>query len=443
MSGELKISSSILSGTPGDDINQAVSDAMGGMSMEDLLKQVSQPSAPEDNLDPSRPMRGGRPKAASSDAPTPGSRDRRGRVVAIRDRSIFVDIGGKSQGVVPLEQFIEHDEEPQIGQEYDFTFTGYDKREGLVMLSRRGAVNHGSWDELHEGDIVEGMVAGANKGGLEVTINNIRAFMPAGQVDIRFNSDLNALVGQKIKCQVIEVDRSDRKLVVSRREILEQQAAVDREKTWSELATGQIREGVVSSVQPYGAFVDIGGVDGLLHVSAMSHTRVADPTKILKPGDHVQVMVLGVDQEKKRVSLGLKQLQKDPWSTATEDFPVGMVTEAAITRLMDFGAFAELSPGVEGLIHISELSTHRVSHTGQVVKPGDKVQVKVLAVDLEKKRISLSAAQAQRDANPSIADAGASGVAGTGTATPPAASPGASAKPPMKAGKKVVLRGGL
>ena len=307
MSGEFNSSGSVSSGTPGDDINQAVSEAMGGLSMEELLKSVSQPAAAvEDNLDPSRPLRGGRPKAAA-EAPAAGSRDRRGRVIAIRDRSIFIDLGGKSQGVVPLEQFMEHDEEPIIGQEYEFTFTGYDNREGLVMLSRRGAVNHGSWDQLHEGDVVEGVVAAANKGGLEVTINNIRAFMPAGQVDIRFNSDLNELVGQKIKCQIIEVNRSDRKLVVSRREILQQQAVLDRAKTWSELATGQIREGVVSSVQAYGAFVDIGGVDGLLHVSAMSHTRVADPTKIVKPGDRVQVMVLAVDQEKQRVSLGLKQ----------------------------------------------------------------------------------------------------------------------------------------
>ena len=441
MSGEFNGSGSMFSGTPGDDINQAVSEAMGGLSMEDLLKSVSKPaSAAEDNLDPTRPMRGGRPRAAAPDATAAGSRDRRGRVIAIRDRSIFVDLGGKSQGVVPLEQFMEHQEEPVIGQEYDFTFTGYDNREGLVMLSRRGAVNHGSWDELHEGDVVEGMVTGSNKGGLEVTINNIRAFMPAGQVDIRFNSDLNALVGQKIKCQVIEVDRSERKLVVSRREILEQQAAVDREKTWSELATGQIREGVISSVQAYGAFVDIGGVDGLLHVSAMSHTRVADPTKVVKPGDRVQVMVLAVDKEKKRVSLGLKQLQKDPWSSAVEDFPVGMVTAATITKLMDFGAFAELAAGVEGLIHISELATHRVSHAGQVVKPGDKIQVKILAVDLEKKRISLSAAQVQRDAAPRTSAESSPEAAGSAGGNAPSA---ALAKPAAKPARKIALRGGL
>ncbi len=436
MSGEFNGSGSLLSGSPNDDINQAVSEAMGGLSMEDLLKEVSRPAtSAEDNLDPSRPMRGGRPKSASPDEPA-NNRDRRGRVIAIRDRSIFVDLGGKSQGVVPMEQFTEHDEEPVIGQDYDFTFTGYDNREGLVMLSRRGAVNHGSWDELHEGDVVEGMVSGSNKGGLEVTINNIRAFMPAGQVDIRFNSDLNALVGQKIKCQVIELNRADRKLVVSRREILEQQSAVEREKTWRELATGQIREGVVSSVQAYGAFVDIGGVDGLLHVSAMSHTRVADPSKIVKPGDRVQVMVLAVDHEKQRVSLGLKQLQKDPWAGAVEEFPVGMLLEATITRLMDFGAFAELAPGVEGLIHISELATHRVSHTGQVVKPGDKIQVKVMAVDLEKKRISLSAAQARRDAAPPTSATVADGQSGSASANVPAK---AGAKP----AKKIALRGGL
>ncbi len=437
MAVDLNTGGSVLSGTPNDDLNQAVSEAMGGLSMEDLLKQASGDTSGGDNLDPSRPMRGGRPKAGAGDSPAAAnSRDRRGRILAIRDRTIFVDLGGKSQGVVPLEQFSDIEEEPAIGQEYDFTFTGYDNREGLVLLTRRGAVNHGSWDELHEGDVVEGVVAAANKGGLEVTINNIRAFMPAGQVDIRFNSDLNALVGQKIKCQVIEINRSDRKLVVSRREILAQQSEVEREKTWRELATGQIREGVVSTVQAYGAFVDIGGVDGLLHVSAMSHTRVADPTKLLKPGDRVQVMVLAVDHEKQRVSLGLKQLQKDPWSSAVEDFPVGMITEVTITRLMDFGAFAELAPGVEGLVHISELSTRRVSHTGQVVKPGDKIQVKVLAVDLDKKRISLSAAQAQRDAALLQADEGAA-------ATTAVTASAAAAKPAPKPAKKVALRGGL
>ncbi|MGC9260189.1 MAG: 30S ribosomal protein S1 [Phycisphaerae bacterium] len=430
---------SMFSDTPSDDINQAVADAMGGLSMEDLLKQVSQPAGPAADLDPARPLRGGRPQAAGPEEPTAHSRDRRGRVIAIRDRSIFVDLGGKSQGVAPLEQFSDGQEEPVIGQEYDFTFTGYDNREGLVLLSRRGAVNHGSWDELHEGDVVEGMVSGSNKGGLEITINNIRAFMPAGQVDIRFNSDLNALVGQKIKCQVTEVDRAARRLIVSRRDILEQQAAVEREKTWNELATGQIREGVVTSVQAYGAFVDIGSVDGLLHVSAMSHTRVADPTKILKPGDRVQVMVLAVDREKQRISLGLKQLQKDPWSTVAQDFPVGIITEASITRLLDFGAFAELAPGVEGLIHISELATRRVSHTGQVVKPGDKLAVKVLAVDMEKKRISLSAAQAQREGTA----AGGESALGVPAENTHASSMPGLVKPGGKTPKKSALRGGL
>ncbi len=432
---------SMFSDNPSDDINQAVADAMGGLSMEDLLKRVAQPATPASDLDPDRPLRGGRPQAAVPEETSAQSRDRRGRVIAIRDRSIFVDLGGKSQGVAPLEQFSEAQEEPIIGQEYDFTFTGYDNREGLVLLSRRGAINHGSWDELHEGDVVEGMVSGSNKGGLEITINNIRAFMPAGQVDIRFNSDLNALVGQKIKCQVMEVDRAARKLIVSRKEILEQQAAAEREKTWNELATGQIREGVVTRVQAFGAFVDIGSVDGLLHVSAMSHTRVTDPSKIVKPGDRVQVMVLAVDREKQRISLGLKQLQKDPWSTAAEDFPVGVITEATITRLMDFGAFAEIAPGLEGLIHISELATRRVSHAGQVVKPGDKILVKVLAVDMEKKRISLSAAQAQRDATISADKSALTGPDGqSDIATAPLPGP---VKTGGKAPKKPVLRGGL
>ncbi|EQD41179.1 30S ribosomal protein S1, partial [mine drainage metagenome] len=215
-------------------------------------------------------------------------------------------------------------------------------------------------------------------------------FMPAGQVDIRFCPDLAALVGEKMRCRVIEIDLGSNKLVLSRREILAEEQAKLREKTWAQLATGQIREGRVISVQPYGAFVDLGGVDGLLHVSAMSHTRVSDPNKVVKVGDVVQVMVLGIDEEKQRVSLGLKQLMKDPWSTVAADFPVGTKVSGVVSRILDFGAFVELAAGVDGLVHISEVSQRHISRVSEEIKVGQRVEAKVLAIDLEKKRISLS-----------------------------------------------------
>ncbi len=185
--------------------------------------------------------------------------------------------------------------------------------------------------------------------------------------------------------------------------MIEQEEAKAGEKTWNELTVGQIREGTVRSIMPYGAFVDLGGVDGLLHVSAMSHTRVSDPKKIVKEGDKVQVMVLGVDKEKKKVSLGLKQLSKDPWANVTADFGVGTTITGTVKKLMDFGAFVELAPGVEGLVHISQVSTKRIGKVAEVLKEGQSVQAKVLNIDLEKKRISLSIADVERDARAAAA----------------------------------------
>lgn len=418
-------------------IEQAVAAAMEGLSIEELLERMANPAEPRPGqaLDSSRPVRRGRPAARESDVAAEPSDDRlrRGTVVAIQNDNVFVDLGGKAQGIVPLEQFQAADSGTEAapvapGQEYEFVYCGYDEREGLVRLSRRGAVNHGGWEELHEGDVVEGMVTASNRGGLEVKINNIRAFMPAGQVDVKFTENLNALLGQKVQCQVIQLDRSAHRLVVSRRAILQEAIEQLREKTWAQLATGQICEGVVTRVQPYGAFVDIGGVEGLLHVSAMSYTRVTDPGKIVKTGDKIQVMVLGIDREKQRVSLGLKQLHQDPWSTAAEDFPVGATVTGKVTKLMDFGAFVELSPGVEGMVHVSELATKRLGHPREAVKVEQEVQAKVLGVDVERKRISLSIAQLQRDA-------------AAAAAPPPVGTP-ASPKP-KPAIRKQPLRGGL
>lgn len=433
------------------DLDKEVEAALGGASIEDLMAQAvskGTPSGP--TLDPSRPVRGGRPGARDHHRGEHVAPDniKRGKVSAIREGNVFVDLGGKSQGICPLEQF---DEIPatddtgarravEVGQEHEFVFKGYDSREGLVILARRGAVVHGPWETLQPGDVVEAQVTGVNKGGLELRVNNARAFMPAGQVDTKFNPDLSVFLNQRFTCVVTKVDREDHNIILSRRTLLEQEEAKNAEKTWGELSVGQIREGTVRSVQPYGAFVDLGGVDGLLHVSAMSHTRVTDPKKIVKEGDKVQVMVIGVDREKKRVSLGLKQLTKDPWETVSQDFPVGTVISGQVKKIMEFGAFVELAPGIEGLVHISQISTKRIGKVSEVVKEGDIVKAKVLAVDTDKRRVSLSMADVERD------ERAAAAGAVTGTATPAEGAKNTLAAPsakPSKPVRKTPLKGGL
>jgi len=470
-SGDKKVLPQQVGGVNRTDLDQEVAQAMTGMSIEDLMAHaVSKPGAPAGpTMDPSRPIRGGRPAARRGGEPAESGERihpdniKRGRIVAIREGQAFVDIGGKSQGIVPLEQF---DEAPdgaekkglEVGQEYEFVYKGYDTREGLVLLARRGAVTHGPWETLQTGDVVEALVTGVNKGGLELRVNNARAFMPAGQVDTKFHADLSVFLNQRLKCQVATVDRQDHNIVLTRRALVEAEEAKAGEKTWEELAQGQIREGTVRSIMPYGAFVDLGGVDGLLHVSAMSHTRVTDPKKIVKEGDKVQVMVLGVDREKRKVSLGLKQLSKDPWETVVSAFPAGTTITGTVQKIMEFGAFVEVAPGVEGLVHISQVSTRRIGKVSEVLKEGQTVQAKVLSVDLDKKRISLSIADIEREtriaaaaaAAPAEAPAAQTAAAPTGTpvGAPADGAAGAAAKaPPSKAAakplRKTPLKGGL
>jgi ribosomal protein S1 len=305
-----------------------------------------------------------------------------------------------------------------------------------VVLARKGAVQHGAWETLSAGDTVEATVTGVNKGGLELKVGTSRAFMPAGQVDTKFHADLSVFLNQRLQVRVMKVDREDRNILLSRRAVIEEEEAKKAETVWEELAVGQVREGTVRSVQPYGAFIDVGGVDGLLHVSAMSHQRVVDPSKFVKEGDKLQVMVIGLDKEKKKVSLSLKQLTKDPWDSVTTDFPVGGVVEGTVRKVVDFGAFVEIAPGVEGLVHVSQLAMRRVNKPSDVVKDGDKVKAKVLGVDLEKRRISLSMAEAERDAKIASGEIKAPEPA-------PAAATAAGGKPKTPAKPKKQLKGGL
>lgn len=315
---------------------------------------------------------------------------RRGTVIAIHKDDIFVDMGGKSQGVLAATQY-EDEPLPKVGDLIEVTIEGYDKADGLLLLSRKGAVMAATWQSLEEGQLVEGRVTGHNKGGLELDINGISAFMPISHVELVRVEDLAPYVNRRLRCQVIDVNAAERSITVSRRAVLEFEAQEAREKALTLLVEGKVVTGVVKTIMPYGAFVDIGGVDGLLHVRDMAHARVEDPKSIVREGQRLEVMVLKVDREARRISLGLKQCLPDPWAGAAAKWPIGSVATGRVTRTAEFGAFVQLEEGVEGLIPIGELTFERRIRTpDEIVKVGDVVKVRVMTIDLERKRISLS-----------------------------------------------------
>jgi small subunit ribosomal protein S1 len=349
-----------------DDLQREIEEALGDMSVQDLIDREEAASKPS----------------------TPGVR--RGTVIAIQRDDIFVDMGGKSQGVLPAIQF-EGKALPPVGSVVEVTITGYDSREGVLKLSRQGAVTAAAWQTIEEGSIVEGRVTDHNKGGLEMIIDGIKAFMPISQVERGRTEELAPYVGRRLKCMVTEVRQDERSVIVSRREVLDLEAAEAAKVMFETLVEGQIVTGTVKTIMPYGAFVDIGGMDGLLHIKDMGYTRVEKPEDVVHTGDQLQLMVLKIDREARKVGLGLKQVMPDPWADVPVKYPAESLTSGRITRLEGFGAFVELEPGVEGLIPISELTfERRLNHPSEVVKVGDVTRVRVLSVDMERKRISLS-----------------------------------------------------
>ncbi|MCX5660642.1 MAG: S1 RNA-binding domain-containing protein, partial [Planctomycetota bacterium] len=299
------------------------------------------------------------------------------------------------QGVVPLRQF---ERPPRLGSIMDFVVERIDEAEGLVILSREGAVTRTTWDHLQKGAIVEARVTATNKGGLELEmVGNIRAFMPASQVDLHHVDSLEKYIGEKLHAMVQEIDRKARKVLISRRMFLEQERAQKRVKVWAEIEVGQVREGVISSVVEYGAFVDIGGVDGLIHISDMSYKHIGKPAEAVKVGEKVNVKVLKLDKEKQRISLGLKQVAPDPWEGLETRLTAGEAITGRVIRVADFGAFVEVETGVEGLLPASEITWKRAVKVSDVVKEGDMLRLVVLQVDPAKRRISLSLKQSQGD----------------------------------------------
>lgn len=343
--------------------------ALGDMSIEDMLDERERP---------------GSPGAAKSDRTT-----KTGTIVAVTRSDVIVEFGPRVQGVCELTHF---DEPPTVGARMDFVLERLDKHDNLWVLSRRGAIQKAAWENLEVGQIVEARCTGVNKGGLEMEVASHRAFMPAGQVDLRHIENLSVFIGEKMPCEIIELDKRTGRIILSRRSFLEADRAAKREELLSKLEVGQEVPGVVVSVQPFGCFVDIGGLDGLVHVSDLSYKRISHPKEVVKEGDQINVRILRIDdtQDPPRLSLGLKQTMADPFQTSANELVEGGTVTGRVTKIMPFGAFVEISPGVEGLIHISEIAHDRVHDVSRHLKVDEIVTVKVLSVDLGRQRISLS-----------------------------------------------------
>jgi len=366
-------------GQSDEALQREIDEALGGRSIEELLDEATAPSTR---------LKGGGEVAPGQVRPA--------RIVAVDSQGILVELGQKDQGVVAPEQF---DEPPVVGTEVELAVVRYDSKEDLWILSRQGAVEHATWEDLREGQIVEAFVDQSNKGGLEVRFGGVKAFMPVSQISIYRVEDPAEFVGKKLRCQVVELNRREKRVIVSARAVMELEAQEAREKLLAELAEGDVREGVVRQVMPYGAFVDLGGVDGLVHVSQMSYARVEDPSEIVQPGQKVQVRVLKIDRDANRISLGMKQVGLDPWEGVEDKYPGGHLVSGTITSLADFGAFCQLEPGLEALIPISEITwVRRLHHPSEILSVGQSVQAVVLQVDAARRRMSLSIKQAQ--ANP-------------------------------------------
>lgn len=343
----------------------------------------------------------------------------KGRVLYVGPDEVLVDVGYKSDGRIPIHEIgLRSGQTPadvlKPGDEIDVYVLRVDENEGGVLLSKRRADVELTWRRLEqardEGRILEARVTERVKGGLLVDVG-VRGFVPASHVGRGYVDNLDQFVGQTLRLKVLEVDRARRNVVLSRREVLEQEYQEAKRRLFSTLKEGQVVTGTVRRLTDFGAFIDLGGgVEGLLHVSEMAWSRVRHPSDVLKEGQTIKVMVLNVDREHERISLGLKQVLPNPWDTVAEQFRVGDIVEGEVTRLVDFGAFVRLENGVEGLVHISQMADRHVTRPDEVVSPGQRVRVKILSIDPQARRIGLSlreAPQAEEAANSSTARTGA------------------------------------
>ncbi|MBS4030738.1 MAG: bifunctional 4-hydroxy-3-methylbut-2-enyl diphosphate reductase/30S ribosomal protein S1 [Clostridiales bacterium] len=329
-----------------------------------------------------------------------------GTIVQISEDEVLVDIGYKSEGVLPRQEMILKPDEAlseavQIGQEIEVVVKNVDTQEGRVLLSRKNIERKNKWEELEQafenGNVLTGRVKEAVQAGLVVDLGGgYEGFMPGSLVDIRFIPDFSEFVNQEITFKVIEIRREKEKLILSRKQVLEEESSAQKEQILKGLKQGEIIRGTVKRLTNFGAFVDVGGIDGLVHISEISWHRIDHPSEVLNVNDEIDVKVIEVIPERERIGLSIRQALPDPWTEITKKFKAGEVVEGKVTRLVDFGVFVELIPGVEGLVHISQLAGYHVKQASEVVQQGETVKVKILDINTEAKRVSLS----MRDASP-------------------------------------------
>ncbi len=348
-----------------------------------------------------------------------------GKVVRIDKDEVLVDIGYKAEGVIPsnelsIRKSVNPAEEVELGEEVDALVLTKEDAEGRLILSKKRARFEKAWRRIEvaadSGEPVEGSVIEVVKGGLILDLG-VRGFLPASLVDIRRVHNLDEFMGQTLECKVIELNRSRNNVVLSRRAVLEEERKEVREQILGRLEPGQVVEGKISNIVDFGAFVDLDGIDGLIHISELSWSHVNHPSEVVSIGDTVRIKVLDIDRDRQRISLGLKQTQEDPWQRVDLTHRPGDVLEGTVTKVVAFGAFVEILPGVEGLVHISELADHHVENPSEVVEPGAKLNVKILEIDEDRRRLSLSIKRVE-DQNMPMQDLSAQIAAANAAANP-------------------------
>ncbi len=329
-----------------------------------------------------------------------------GKIIRVDDEVVLVDIAFKSEGTIPRSEWESHEEPPEVGQDIKVLILDLeddmgrsDQQGGLIQISKKHADHILKWIDLiskiKEGDIVTGTATRKIKGGLLVDIG-VPVFLPASQVDIRRPGDIADYIGRVVQCEILKIDEQRRNIVVSRRSLIEKERQYAQKKLLDELEVGQIRKGVVKNIADFGAFVDLGGIDGLLHITDMSHTRINRPSEMVSIDQEIEVMILNIDYEKIKIALGMKQMLPNPWENVEEKYPVGSVQKGEVVNVMSYGAFVKLEPGIEGLVHISEMSwVKRINHPNEIVQIGDEIDVAILGIDKKGEQMSLGMKQTQ------------------------------------------------
>ena len=322
----------------------------------------------------------------------------KGRILSAVGDNVIIDCGYKSEGMVPMSEF-DGPSEIRVGEEVEVLLEAVEDDSGLIKLSKRKADRIRGWERVvakyKEGDIITGRVTRKIKGGLLVDMG-VPIFLPASQIDVKPPGDISQYIGKEVTCRILKIDEERQNIVVSRRKLIEEDRSKKKQELLSEIAVGQTRKGIVKNIADFGAFIDLGGLDGLLHITDMSWGRISHPSEMLAIDDEVEVKILGIDMEKEKVALGLKQKSENPWVNIEEKYPVGSRVKGQVVNIMSYGAFVKLEIGIEGLVHISEMSwTRRINHPSEMVAIGDMVEVVVLKIDREKEEISLSMKQTE------------------------------------------------